>query len=67
MKFSGVRRTAIGLADYWRRKHDCVAYVPSMLRRAGDGGREYRFGDRVRLGEETDFLRLLQAVERGLV
>jgi hypothetical protein len=49
------------LATLWNRKHAQAVYVPAECRT--DPVREYRYGSRVRLGEGTDFLRLLSAID----
>ncbi|HEV2515418.1 MAG TPA: MvaI/BcnI family restriction endonuclease [Devosia sp.] len=53
------------LATLWNRKHAQAVYVPAECRT--DPAREYRYGGRVRLGEGTDFLRLLAAIADGVV
>lgn len=54
-----------GLMAHWQRKHARAAYVPSMARQ--NAVREYRYGRRITLGEETDFLKLLSALQGGRV
>jgi hypothetical protein len=49
------------LAALWNKKHAQAVYVPAECRT--DPVREYRYGSRVRLGEGTDFLRLLSAID----
>lgn len=51
------------LLEHWNRKHAKAAFVPSLCRREPEIG--YRYGETVRLGEGTDFLRLLAAVSSG--
>lgn len=51
------------LAKLWNRKHAQAVYVPAECRT--DPVRAYRYGSRVRLGEGTDFLRLLAAIANG--
>ena len=53
------------LAKLWNRKHAQAVYVPGECRT--DPVRAYRYGSRVRLGEGTDFLKLLAAIGRGTV
>lgn len=53
------------LAGLWNRKHAQAVYVPAERRKAPELA--YRYGDTVRLGEGTDFLRLLTAVAEGAV
>ncbi len=54
-----------GLIQHWNRKHSKAAYVPFQMRK--DPAQEYVYGDRVRLGEDTDFLRFLKAMADGKV
>jgi hypothetical protein len=54
-----------GLMAHWQRKHAQAAYVPSLAR--NEPRRQYRYGSRIRLGEGTDFLKLLEALHGGLV
>lgn len=49
-----------GLIEHWNRKHSKAAYVPFQSRK--DTAQEYAYGDRVRLAEDTDFLRFLKAM-----
>lgn len=53
------------LMHHWNRKHARAAYVPSQVR--DEPKRQYRYAGEVRLGEGTDFTRLLAAVATGLV
>lgn len=53
------------LAKLWNRKHAQAVYVPAECRT--DPVRAYRYGPRVRMGEGTDFLRLLSAIAAGHV
>lgn len=53
------------LAEIWNRKHSQAVYVPAERRKMPDLA--YRYGDTVRLGEGTDFLRLLNAIAKGSV
>lgn len=53
------------LIEHWNRKHAKAAYVPYQARR--NPAQEYAYGGRVRLGEDTDFLRFLQALADGRV
>lgn len=52
-----------GLLAHWSRKHSKAAYVPSQSR--NDPARQYAYGPKVRLAEETDPLRLLKAFAHG--
>jgi hypothetical protein len=54
-----------GLIEHWNRKHAKAAYVPYKLR--NDPSQQYSFGNRIRLAEDTDFLRFLRAMAEGLV
>jgi len=54
-----------GLLEHWSRKHMRAVYVPSMSRT--DPKRQYAYGDKVRLGQSTDALRLLSALAAGSV
>ena len=53
------------LLTIWNRKHAQAAYVPAEV--AMDPFRQYRYGSEVRLGEGTDFQRLLSAIAAGKV
>lgn len=48
------------LLAHWNKKHAKAAYVPFRARTEPD--QQYSYGARVRLGEDTDFLRFLQAM-----
>lgn len=54
------------LMTHWNRKHAQAVYVPSLARKAGELN-EYRYGELVRMGEGTDFLRFLRCVAAGIV
>lgn len=53
------------LLKHWNRKHAQAAFVPSLCQRTPVIS--YRYGDHVRLGEGTDFIRFLNAVSAGAV
>ena len=53
------------LMSLWNRKHAQAVYVPAETRVIF--GLQYRYGSNVRLGEGTDFNRLLKAIASGLV
>jgi hypothetical protein len=53
------------LIAHWNRKHAKAAYVPYRARTSP--ARAYAYGGRVRLGEDTDFLRFLAALAGGQV
>jgi len=53
------------LLAHWRRKHAKAVYVPSRIRKLPS--QQYAFGDRVRLGEGTDFMLFLSAIHDGVV
>jgi MvaI/BcnI restriction endonuclease family len=48
------------ILEHWSHKHMQAAYVPSQCRL--DPQREYSYGNRVRLAQRTDSLRLLGAL-----
>lgn len=53
-----------GLMAHWNRKHAQAVYVPSQYRNPPP---EYRFGPRVLLCEQTDFILFLKAFASGTV
>ena len=54
-----------GLLAHWSRKHTKAANVPSQCRK--EPARQYAYGDKVRLAQRTDSLRLLRALSAGAV
>ncbi|MDP4719885.1 MAG: MvaI/BcnI restriction endonuclease family protein, partial [Akkermansiaceae bacterium] len=54
-----------GLMHHWARKHAHAVYVPSMMRKVPV--QAYCYSDTVRLAEQPDFLRLLEAFESGVI
>ena len=52
------------LMDHWNRKHAQAAYVPSMHREPPS---EYRYGSKILLCEQTDFILFLKAFAAGKV
>ena len=54
-----------GLIIHWARKHAKAAYVPSKRRQARY--RQYAYGPKVRLAQQTDYLRFLKEMARGAV
>jgi hypothetical protein len=52
------------IAELWNRKHAQAAFVPAESDTSAT--RAYRYGSRVRLGEGTDLLRFLSAIDDGL-
>ena len=54
-----------GLLQHWSHKHTKAAYVPSQCRK--EPAWQYHYGDKVRLGQRTDSLRLLHALAQGVV
>lgn len=54
-----------GLIQHWNRKHAKAAYVPYQMRK--EPAQQYSYGDRVRLGVDTDFLRFLKAMAEAVV
>jgi hypothetical protein len=53
------------LMAHWNRKHAQAAYIPSLCQK--EPARQYWYGDRVRLGEGTDFLLLIQSFASGAI
>ena len=53
------------ILEHWSHKHTRAAYVPSQCRT--DPARQYAYGNKVRLAERTDSLRLLAALAGGAV
>jgi hypothetical protein len=53
------------LMEHWNRKHALAAYVPAEVRKGKF--REFRYGQTVFLGQQTDFLRFLGALALGRV
>jgi len=49
-----------GLIEHWTRKHAKAAYIPYKLRKSP--AQQYAYGSKVRLAENTDFLRFLKAM-----
>jgi hypothetical protein len=54
-----------GLIKHWARKHERAVYVPSASRTEPE--RQYHYGGSVLLGQETDFIRFLNAMAAGHV
>lgn len=54
-----------GLIQHWNRKHAKAAYVPYQMRK--NPAQQYIYGDRVRLGVDTDFLRFLKSMAEAVV
>jgi hypothetical protein len=53
------------LGSLWNRKHAQAVYVPAERRT--EPRLEYRYGNIVRMGKGTDFLRLLRGIAAGVV
>lgn len=53
------------LLSHWTQKHALAAYVPSNVRK--EPVQQYRYGNRVRLAEGTEFRLFLNAVAAGAV
>lgn len=53
------------LMGIWNRKHAQAVYVPALARQ--EPGRQYSYGNTVRLAEGTDFTRLITAIAAGVV
>lgn len=51
--------------EHWSHKHTKAVYVPSNLQK--EPMRQYRYGNKVRLAQKTDALRLLKAMAKGAV
>jgi hypothetical protein len=56
---------SLGLIQHWNRKHANAAYVPYRMR--ADPAQQYGYGDRVRLGIDTDLPRFLKAMAQAAV
>lgn len=54
-----------GLMEHWNRKHAKAVYVPSKSTR--EPSLQYYYGDKVSLGEGTDFLKCLRAFADGKI
>jgi hypothetical protein len=54
-----------GLMQHWARKHAHAVYVPSMMRK--EPSRGYRYSKNVRLAEQPEFIRLLNAFNAGVI
>ena len=54
------------LLERWTKKHNKTMFVPALAKKDADG-RKYYYGDRVRLGYNSDFRRLLNALNEGNV
>jgi len=54
-----------GLIEHWQRKHRHAVYVPNQSRK--EPHVQYRYGDHVRFGEQTDFSLFMNALVRGEV
>jgi hypothetical protein len=52
-----------GLIKHWARKHERAAYIPSITR--AQPRLQYHYAGAVLLGEETDFIRFLNAMAAG--
>lgn len=53
------------ILEHWSRKHTKAVYVPS--KRKTEPLRQYSYGNKVRLAQKTDSLRLLHAFAAGVV
>ena len=53
------------LIAHWKEKHSHAVYVPSLSRK--NGITNYRYGNEILAGEETDFIRVLSALACGEV
>ena len=50
------------LMEHWNRKHNKAVYVPSKSRVADGHIQQYMYGNKIRLCENTDFLKFLCAI-----
>ncbi|MEK2687750.1 MvaI/BcnI family restriction endonuclease [Bdellovibrio sp. GT3] len=55
-----------GLMEHWNKKHNKVCFVPSQ-KKASNNCDQFRYSDMVYLGEGSDFVRFLSALEIGAV
>lgn len=53
-----------GLLAHWVKKHARAVYVPSLTQKEPLA---YKYGDKVRLAQKTDFLKFLKAMDSGEV
>ena len=53
------------LMVHWKRKHAYAAYVPSMIKKTPF--QQYQYGNIIRLGTGTDFLKFLDALNMGKI
>lgn len=53
------------LMKHWNRKHAQAAYIPSLCRK--DPHKQYLYGNLIRLGKGTDFLKFLSALADGVI
>jgi hypothetical protein len=53
------------ILEHWSHKHMQAAYIPSQCHM--EPRRQYRYGSRVRLAQQTDSLRLLGALASGTI
>ncbi len=54
-----------GLISHWTRKHAKAVYVPSLCHKEPKW--QYAYGPKVRLAQQTDFLRFLNALAKGII
>jgi len=57
--------TFADLMAHWNKKHAKAVYVPSLSRKSP--GRQYKYGDNVRIAEGTDFNLFLSAIAKGVI
>ncbi len=53
------------MMKHWNRKHAQAAYVSSLKRKEQQW--QYHYGNLIELGEGTDFLKFLSAVQQGVI
>lgn len=51
------------MLKHWNRKHNQACYVPSMME--SNEGRNYRYGDKIIMGNGTDFQLFLTEMSKG--
>ena len=54
--------TYVKLMEHWNKKHNKAAYVPSQTLKFECGKRQYHYGHKIRLCQNTDFILFLNAM-----
>ena len=57
--------TFAGLMEHWNKKHAHTVFVPSLTRKSPC--LQYRYGNRISLGENSDFSSFLYAMSKGVI